>query len=73
MTLLRINSIQYVKDRPGHDRRYALDSVKLTTNLGWRPQVSLEEGLERTVRWYTENQSWWEPLKHKTYEPWKQW
>jgi len=67
------DAIMYVKDRPGHDRRYALDSSKLTGELGWKPAVSLEEGVKRTVEWYTANRSWWEPLRQKSYEPWKRW
>ena len=50
--------IQFVKDRPGHDRRYALDSSKLSRELGWKPLVSLAEGIPRTVRWYCEHQDW---------------
>jgi dTDP-glucose 4,6-dehydratase len=53
---------QHVRDRLGHDRRYAVDSSKLRT-LGWEPEVSLREGIERTVAWYVENQGWWRPLK----------
>lgn len=56
--------IQPVPDRPGHDRRYALDSTKLRT-LGWSPQVSFEEGLAETVRWYRENEWWWRPIKEQ--------
>ncbi len=54
--------IRHVPDRPGHDRRYALQIDKMKA-LGWRPRVSFEEGLERTVRWYQENRAWWEPIK----------
>jgi dTDP-glucose 4,6-dehydratase len=50
--------ITYVKDRPGHDRRYAIDSSKLQRETGWRPSESFESGLEKTVRWYLDNQSW---------------
>lgn len=50
--------IQFVRDRPGHDRRYALDSSKLSRELGWKPLVSLAEGIPRTVRWYCEHQDW---------------
>ena len=50
--------MQYVKDRPGHDRRYALDSSKIRRELGWLPQVSLEDGLRRTIDWYRSNSSW---------------
>jgi dTDP-glucose 4,6-dehydratase len=52
-----------VPDRPGHDRRYLLDSSKLRRELGWAPTVSFEEGLSETVKWYLENRVWWEPLK----------
>jgi dTDP-glucose 4,6-dehydratase len=53
---------QHVRDRLGHDRRYAVDSTKLRA-LGWQPQVPLGEGVERTVAWYLENETWWRPLK----------
>jgi len=56
--------ITFVKDRPGHDRRYALDSGKMFKESGWRPKVSFEEGLEETVRWYLENRDWWEGIKN---------
>jgi dTDP-glucose 4,6-dehydratase len=48
----------YVKDRPGHDLRYAIDANKINTELGWKPSVTFEQGLERTVNWYLENQTW---------------
>ena len=51
-----------VPDRPGHDRRYLLDSTKIRTELGWEPKVAFESGLEATVGWYRDNRSWWEPL-----------
>ncbi|MFL6014184.1 MAG: dTDP-glucose 4,6-dehydratase [Gaiellaceae bacterium] len=54
-----------VPDRPGHDRRYLLDSTKLRGELGWRDEVAFEEGLAETVRWYEENRAWWEPLKER--------
>jgi len=54
--------ITFVTDRPGHDARYAIDPSRIRTELGWRPSVSVEEGLERTVRWYLENEDWWRPL-----------
>ena len=50
--------ITYVTDRAGHDLRYAIDSTKLATELGWKPSLQFEEGLERTVRWYLDNQAW---------------
>jgi dTDP-glucose 4,6-dehydratase len=53
---------QTVPDRPGHDRRYLLDSTKIRTQLGWAPEVEFEEGLAATVAWYRDNRAWWEPL-----------
>ena len=58
--------IQYVADRPGHDYRYALDISRVTA-LGWEPQVTFAEGLERTVRWYEDHPEWWRPLKSGEY------
>ena len=58
--------IEYVPDRPGHDRRYALDSSK-AYGLDWRPTVSLPQGLKQTVAWYQSNRAWWEPLKSGAY------
>ena len=55
--------IEFVKDRPGHDRRYALDWSKIKNELGWEPLVPLEQGLATTVQWYRENAWWWKPLK----------
>lgn len=54
-----------VPDRPGHDRRYLLDSVKIRTELGWEPRISFEDGLGDTVRWYAENRGWWGPLRER--------
>lgn len=54
--------ITFVTDRPGHDARYAIDPSRIRTELGWRPSLTVEEGLERTVRWYLENEDWWRPL-----------
>jgi len=59
--------IQYVTDRPGHDRRYSLSSEKTTAELGWKAAVSFEEGLAATVEWYRENRSWWEPIRMGDY------
>ena len=50
--------ITYVKDRPGHDLRYAIDASKLQKELGWTPSLQFEEGLEKTVDWYLDNQEW---------------
>ena len=55
----------YVADRPGHDRRYLLNSSKIRRELGWEPEVDFEEGMQRTVRWYVENEAWWRPLKER--------
>jgi dTDP-glucose 4,6-dehydratase len=55
----------YVPDRPGHDRRYLLDSSKIARELGWRPAISFEDGLRSTVRWYVEHRAWWRPKKER--------
>ena len=60
--------IQFVKDRPGHDRRYAMDSSKLQRELGWQQQVNLPEGIPRTVRWYVEHQDWLRTVKSGEYQ-----
>jgi dTDP-glucose 4,6-dehydratase len=52
-----------VPDRPGHDRRYVLDSSKIRTELGWAPQVPFERGVRDTVSWYAAHREWWEPLR----------
>jgi dTDP-glucose 4,6-dehydratase len=57
--------INFVKDRPGHDRRYAIDATKLETELGWRAQENFETGIERTIRWYLDNDWWWAPLRER--------
>ena len=54
--------ITFVSDRPGHDARYAIDPSRIREELGWRPSVTVEEGLERTVQWYLESEEWWRPL-----------
>ncbi|MBF0465605.1 MAG: dTDP-glucose 4,6-dehydratase [Nitrospirae bacterium] len=57
--------IKYVKDRPGHDFRYALDNSKITRELGWKPTVKIEDGIVKTIEWYMENKWWWQPLKSR--------
>jgi dTDP-glucose 4,6-dehydratase len=54
--------VEFVADRPGHDARYAIDPARITRELGWRPSVTVEDGLRRTVRWYLDNPDWWQPL-----------
>lgn len=54
--------ITFVTDRPGHDARYAIDPSRISAELGWRPSVTVEEGLARTVQWYLDNEAWWRPL-----------
>jgi dTDP-glucose 4,6-dehydratase len=57
------DQISFVTDRPGHDLRYAIDPTRIRTELGWRPSVTVEEGLARTVQWYLDNEAWWRPLQ----------
>ena len=59
--------IEYVRDRPGHDRRYSLSSQKLQDELGWQAQIRFDEGLARTVDWYRDNKPWWEPIRSGEY------
>lgn len=63
----------YVEDRPAHDRRYLLDSLKIKKELGWRPEIDFEKGMEQTINWYKENRLWWEPLKEKAAVKEDQW
>ena len=60
--------IQFVSDRPGHDQRYAIDASKIRDELGWEPQVTFEEGIDRTVDWYLERRDWWEPILARRYD-----
>ena len=57
--------IRFVSDRPGHDLRYAIDPTRIREELGWRPSVTLEQGLEKTVRWYLDNEDWWRTLQSR--------
>ena len=61
-----VDLITFVTDRPGHDARYAIDPSRIRDELGWRPSVTVEEGLEKTVQWYLDNESWWKPLLNRT-------
>jgi dTDP-glucose 4,6-dehydratase len=60
--------ITFVKDRLGHDRRYAIDSTKLTNELGWKPSVTFEEGISKTIEWYLQNESWWKRIISGEYQ-----
>jgi dTDP-glucose 4,6-dehydratase len=60
--------MKFVKDRPGHDRRYAIDATKLRTELGWLPKYNFETGIEQTIQWYLNNQEWWENIISGEYQ-----
>jgi len=60
--------IRYVTDRPGHDRRYAIDPTKIKNELGWEPTTSFDEGIKKTIRWYLDNKSWWENIISGEYQ-----
>ena len=60
----------FVHDRPGHDRRYAIDSSRIERELGWRPQVSFEDGIRRTIAWYLQNQKWVNAITSGSYRDW---
>jgi dTDP-glucose 4,6-dehydratase len=59
--------IEFVKDRPGHDRRYAIDASKLKGELEWQPSFDFEDAIQRTVEWYLNNRSWWENILNRQY------
>lgn len=64
--------IEYIEDRKGHDKRYAINFSKLKNELGWTPQISFDEGIESTVRWFQENEDWWKRIKSGEYEKYNQ-
>ncbi len=64
--------ITFVKDRPGHDRRYAIDATKIKTELGWEPTETLAGGLRKTIEWYLSNRDWWQPLLSQEYQAYYQ-
>ena len=57
--------ITYVKDRPGHDFRYAIDSSYIEKELGWKPAVNFDSGIKKTIKWYLENEEWWKKIIQK--------
>jgi dTDP-glucose 4,6-dehydratase len=63
----RRSLISFVADRPGHDRRYAIDASKLESELDWKPEENFESGIEKTVRWYLDEQTWWEAILQRGY------
>ena len=60
--------LEFVKDRPGHDLRYAIDASKIRAELGWSPAETFESGIEKTVRWYLDNRDWWQPILDGSYQ-----
>jgi dTDP-glucose 4,6-dehydratase len=64
------DQIAFVKDRPGHDRRYAIDCAKITRELGWAPRETFETGIRKTVRWYLDNREWVEGVASGSYRDW---
>lgn len=64
--------IHYVKDRPGHDKRYAIDAAKITKELGWSPKYTFETGITETIKWYLDNQAWWERIVNGQYQQYYQ-
>jgi len=66
----RRDLITFVKDRPGHDRRYAMDARKIERELGWKPKATFESGIRETVRWYLENEAWVRDVTSGSYRDW---
>lgn len=62
------DQMEYVKDRPGHDRRYAIDAAKIKKELGWKPKYDFDEALKLTIDWYRDNEGWWKKLKNKNFD-----
>ena len=60
--------ITYVADRPGHDFRYAVDTSKILDDLHWKPKESFTSGIDKTIRWYLENDAWWKTIQKNTYQ-----
>lgn len=66
------SEIEFVKDRPGHDRRYAVDWTKIERELGWKPKYTFDEALEQTIQWFRDNESWWKNVKSGEYQQYYQ-
>jgi dTDP-glucose 4,6-dehydratase len=62
------DQITFVKDRPGHDLRYAINAGKIERELGWAPKETFETGLRKTVQWYLENETWWQRVQNGSYQ-----
>ena len=59
--------VEFVPDRPGHDFRYAMDSTKAKSELGWEPEINFQDGLASTIDWYINNAPWWQPITREKY------
>ena len=66
--LFNRNLIKFVTDRPGHDRRYAIDSRKIRRDLGWKPKENFKTGIRKTIEWYIKNKDWWQPILKDKYK-----
>ena len=64
------NLITFVKDRPGHDRRYAMNAAKIESEIGWRPRETFETGIRKTINWYLANEGWVEQVTSGSYRQW---
>ncbi|MDB4217778.1 GDP-mannose 4,6-dehydratase, partial [Candidatus Pelagibacter sp.] len=62
-----LHNVDFVNDRPGHDKRYAIDGTKIK-KLGWIPKINFEQGIEETVKWYLENENWWRNILKNKYK-----
>lgn len=69
---IKEDKIEYVKDRPGHDRRYAINATKIKNDLGWKSQFEFDKALMMTVKWYQNNKNWWKKIKNKEYQDYYQ-
>ena len=63
-----VTLIKFVKDRPGHDFRYSVDTTKIKNELKWTPKINVEDGLKNTIKWYQDNEPWWRKIKNAEYQ-----